>query len=609
MENKKDEDLRQTKMKLYKSSVPVKKDKSKNDIFYIDKRVKNELDTIPNESRRAFRQALSKHSFDAEVFIPSSFRITNNEFKNKNYLLNNLVSFENKMRKQKELVEPIKKETNRFSKQYNLIKEDNHGRQKDYVKNIEKFYESKGYSRSGIQFKNNDNIFSPSAILDRNFGKNIEEDVYKYSNKEYKKDYQKDQNLIKKWRKGVKETKDNKSRAKNKELEEETNIKRATLLDKEINDKKMKEELLKIEKESLIQREKEQEKEEKLKQLELIKKSLMEEERIKNMSKEEYFLYNKGLKDEIKKTMESLEELNKDNSDYFNPSKLRAKNIKNTISYKTYNIMNPKEPKNYKEKIVFSSIELSKKNNNFNLSKKRTNTENNNKMNKNYLTNKFNDYNNNSKKDAKTLLTKEKSPLCVTENNIFLSSNNNKSNKDRTDSLPKIGFIFGDNDKDSKTIDEKDKEIINEKLKKKLIQTNELDNLYKLIYNNKKYFFEQFPYQKVENYFNKYTTKRLPSISFEKGSNIHGLVEELQQIVEKNDFYKVAEASNVVKREIEYKRGFNSYNNVFDEKKLDADKIQELDEKIPVLHYHFAEEILTNHGMENFGNKNAKNII
>ena len=609
MENKKDEDLRQTKMKLYKSNVPVKKDKSKNDIFYIDKRVKNELDTIPNESRRAFRQALNKHSFDAEVFIPSSFRITNNEFKNKNYLLNNLVSFEKKMRKQKELVEPIKKETNRFSKQYNLIKEDNHGRQKDYVKNIEKFYESKGYSRSGIQFKNNDNIFSPSAILDRNFGKNMEEDVYKYSNKEYKKDYQKDQNLIKKWRKGVKETKDNKSRAKNKELEEETNIKRATLLDKEINDKKMKEELLKIEKESLIQREKEQEKEEKLKQLELIKKSLMEEERIKNMSKEEYFLYNKGLKDEIKKTMESLEELNKDNSDYFNPSKLRAKNLKNTISSKTYNIMNPKEPKNYKEKIVFSSIELSKKNNNFNLSKKRTNTENNNKMNQNYLTNKFNNYNNNSKKDAKTLLTKEKSPLCVTENNIFLSSNNNKSNKDRRDSLPKIGFIFGDNDKDSKTIDEKDKEIINEKLKKKLIQTNELDNLYKLIYNNKKYFFEQFPYQKVENYFNKYTTKRLPSISFEKGSNIHGLVEELQQIVEKNDFYKVAEASNVVKREIEYKRGFNSYNNVFDEKKLDADKIQELDEKIPVLHYHFAEEILTNHGMENFGNKNAKNII
>jgi hypothetical protein len=521
-------------------------------------------------------------------------------------MLNNLVSFENKMRYQQELVEPIRKETNRFSKQYKLIKEENVGRQKDYVKSIEKFYENKGYSRSGIQFKNNENIFSPSAILDHEFGQNIEEDVYKYCNKEYKKDYQKDQNLIKKWKKGVKETKDNKSRARTKELEEETNIKRATLLDKEINDQKMKEELLKIEKESLIEKEKELEKEEKLKQLEIIKKGLMEEERIKNMSKEEYFHYNQGLKDEIKKTMESLEELNKDNSEYFSPRKLRANNLKNTISSKTYNIINPKEPKNYKEKIVFSSIELAKNNNNFNLSKKRTKTEKNNKM---YNT-KFNKFNRNSKKDVKNfLLLKEKSPLCITENNIFLSNNVNKSKKDSRDSLPKIGFIFGDNDKNAITIDEKDKEIINEKLKKKLIQTNELDNLYKLIYNNKKYFFEQFPYQKVENYFNKYTTKRLPSISFEKGSNIHGLVEELQQIVEKNDFYKVAEANNVVKREIEYKRGFNSYNNVFDEKKLDADKIQELDEKIPVLHYHFAEEILTNHGMENFGNKNAKNII
>lgn len=606
MENKKDEDLRQTKMKLQKNNSPVKKDQSKNSIFYLDRRVKNELDTIPNESRHAFRQALNKHSFDSEVFIPSSMRITNNEYKNKNYLLNNLVSFENKMRQQKELVEPIKKETNRFSKQYKLIKEENVGRQKDYVQNIEKFYENKGYSRSGIQFKKNENIFSPSAILDHDFGKKIEEDVYKYSNKEYKKDYQKDQGLIKKWRKGVKETKDNKSRAKNKELEEETDIKRATLLDKEINDQKMKEELLKIEKESLIEKEKELEKEEKLKQLELIKKGLIEEERIKNMSKEEYFRYNQGLKEEIKKTMESLEELNRDNSDYFSPSKLRANNLKNTISSKIYNIMNPKEPKNYKEKIVFSSIELEKKNNNINLSKKRTNTENNNKMYKSYLTTKLNSYNNNSKKDVKKfLLLKEKSPLCITENNIFLSSNNiNKSKKDRRDSLPKIGFILGDNDKNSKTIDEKNKEIINEKLRKKLIQTNELDSLYRLIFNNKKYFFEKFPYQKVENYFNKYTTKKLPTISFEKGSNIHGLVEELQQIVEKNDFYKVAEASNVVKREIEYERGFNSYNNVLDEKKLDADKIQELDDKIPVLHYHFAEEILTNHGMENFGNKN-----
>ena len=604
MENKKDEDLRQSKMKLQKNNTPVKTDKSKNNIFYLDKRVKSELDTIPKENRQTFRQALDKHSFDAEVFIPSSMRITNNEYKNKNYLLNNLVSFENKMRKQQQLVEPIKKETNRFSKQYKLIKEENIGHQKDYVKNIEKFYENKGYSRSGIQFKHNENIFSPSAILDHDFGINIEEDVYKYSNKEYKKDYQKDQGLIKKWRKGVKETKDNKNRARSKELEEETDIKRATLLDKEINDKEVEEELLKIEKENLIEKEKELEKEEKLKQLELIKKGLMEEERIKNMSKKEYFYYNQGLKDEIKKTMESLEVLNTDNSDYFSPRKLRANILKNNISSKTYNIMNPKQPKNYKEKIVFSSIELEKKNSNINFSEKRTNIENNNKVYKKYLTTQFNNYNNNSKKDIKNfLLLKEKSPLCVTENNLFLSSNIKKSKKDRRDSLPKIGIVLGDNDKNSKTNDEKNMELINEKLKKKMIQTNELDNLYKLIYNNKKYFFEKFPYQKVEHYFNKYTTKKLPTISFEKGSNIHGLVEELQQIVEKNDFYKVAEASNVVKREIEYQRGINSYNNEFDEKKLDADKIQELDDKIPVLHYHFAEEILTNHGMDNFGKK------
>lgn len=202
---------------------------------------------MSNENRNIFREALNKYSFETEVFIPSSLRISKKEYKNKNYLLNTLISFEDKLNEQKEFITPIKNETNRFSKQYKLIQEENGGHQRNYLNNLQKYYEGLGYSRSGLEFSRSDNIFSPSSILDQDFGNNIQEDAYRYGNAEYRKDYLKDRILLKKFGKSVKETKDNKNRAKNRDLredqkEEVTNIK---------------EDILRIETENLIQREKE----------------------------------------------------------------------------------------------------------------------------------------------------------------------------------------------------------------------------------------------------------------------------------------------------------------------------------------------------------------
>ena len=127
----------------------------------------------------------------------------------------------------------------------------------------------------------------------------------------------------------------------------------------------------------------------------------------------------------------------------------------------------------------------------------------------------------------------------------------------------------------------------------KLNQENELDNLYNLVYSNKNNILEGYPSKSVEAYFRKYTNKRIPTINYKRGSNIHGLLDDLQQIVKKNDFYKIAESSNDVKKEYINKRGL-SYTKLTEDKNFDVDKIQELDYKIPELHYIFAENLLVN---------------
>ena len=139
--------------------------------------------------------------------------------------------------------------------------------------------------------------------------------------------------------------------------------------------------------------------------------------------------------------------------------------------------------------------------------------------------------------------------------------------------------------------------IISEKQIKKMRQIKELDHLYLLVYDNKDNFFEQYPHKSIENYFKKYTKKRIPVIDFKKGSNIHGLFDDLQEIVQKKDFYKVGESSNKVKKDLMNKRNI-SRNKILEEQNLDLDKIQEIDEKIPQLHYYFAENLLTSKLLE-----------
>ena len=400
IENEK-KNLKQVKIKLQKNYSP-RRGENNYEILSTKKKIENEIASITKENRNEFREALSKYSFDTEVFIPKTISINKNEYKDKNYLLNNLVSFENKSQERKRLVEPLRKETNRFSKQYKLIREENEEHQKDYLRSLENYYNEIGYNVDSIEYKKTDNIFSPSSILDHNFGINVQDDAYKYSSIDLKQDYNRDQKLLKKYQKGIKETKENKSRIKR--IQEENEM-------RGIENEEVKE----------LDREKEMKKVIFQKQLEELKHKLMEENRISNMNKEEYFYYSRRIKNDIQNTKKLLEEFNETkNNSYFNQNKLAINNLRENRITKTYKILHPKQQKNYKEKIVYSSLDLSDKKNSSKKEKKK-------KVIKNYLTPKY--------QIRKNL--NEKPTVSITENNIFMSSDIKKR-----DTLPKLPTIL-----------------------------------------------------------------------------------------------------------------------------------------------------------------------
>ena len=562
VENEKKNQLKTKSPKLYSP----RRSENNYEILASQKKIANEISSMTKEFRNDFRKALTKYSFDTEVFIPKTISINKNEYKNKNYLLNNLVSFENKAQERKKLVEPLKKETSRFSKQYKLILEENEEHQKEYLRDLEKYYKDIGYNLNSIEYKKTDNIFSPSTILDHNFGINIQDDVCRYSSVDLKKDYNKDQKLMRKWQKGIKDTKENKSRAKRMQEENEM---------RGIKNEEIKE----------IEREKEMKKDIFQKQLEKIKKDLIEENKIMSMSREEYFFYSHKIKNDINNTKKLLEEFNENkNNSFLIQNILTINSFQDNKSSKTYKILHPTKQKNYKEKIVYSSFDMSNTN-----TRKKENKEikdKKKKVVKNYLLPKYQIRNN----------LKDKPPVSVTENNIFISLNKKKGNSfQKLPSILNAEQPYNETSKARKNniyINKKD-EVKSEMMTLKLNQENELDNLYNLVYSNKNNILEGYPSKSVEAYFRKYTNKRIPTINYKRGSNIHGLLDDLQQNVKKKDFYKIAESSNDVKKEYINKRGL-SYTKLTDDKNFDVDKIQELDYKIPELHYIFAENLLVN---------------
>ena len=230
------------------------------------KKLEEELYTISKDNRDIFRNALNKYNFDYEVYIPQN--LTNREYYNKNFLINKLIYIEKVNQNIKKTIAPIDKETKLFSKQYKLVKSENKAHQKTYINNVEQLYQKNGYKIENIEYKNNENIFTPSFLLDKKFGKDQNEDVSKYSKNN--NDFNLDQNLLQKLNIASNKYEDDYS---------DENVQNDRNLIKRFNSNQN----------WTYNNEKEEE----------MKKQVLEEQKIMNMSRKEYRAYSRQLKKDI----------------------------------------------------------------------------------------------------------------------------------------------------------------------------------------------------------------------------------------------------------------------------------------------------------------------
>lgn len=256
------------------------------------KKIEEELSTISKENRKFFSNALNKYNFEMEVYIPQN--LTKKEYSNKNYLINQLILTEKMNKNTKQIVEPIEKETKKFSKQYKLIKSENKEHQDTYMNDIEEIYQSKGYKIYNIKYKDNENIFAPSFLLDMKFGRDQHKDANKYSNKNF--DLTDDKQVLEKF--------ENIFSKKNMDVNDENN--QFKTIDRNNN------------KTNNNERDEE------------IKKQIKEEQRIMNMNKREYYIYNKKLKRDINKIKQNLKELSLVNNNINNSPSLSDINTNRT---------------------------------------------------------------------------------------------------------------------------------------------------------------------------------------------------------------------------------------------------------------------------------------
>jgi hypothetical protein len=440
-----------------------------------------------------------------EVYVPQSMRISKKEYYDKNYMLNNLVRTQFKIEGEKNKISKIAKETKKFSNQYKLVKSDNQNKQKEYLLNLEKEYKNKKMKE--ITYKKDENIFTPSFLLDTNYGNNLESDMYKYgqNNDFYLDESKRDEYLLQKFYDVI----------NRKDQKEENNQ---------------------------LMIENKNEEEDKIKQ---IKNELKEQLKIQNMTRKEYFNYSNKLKKEINKIkgMIMIENGNKtnfkikNNSTDFNEFDKKTKNEKNILAY-TYrstgekNKVNnkPNNLKKEKNKIVLSEINLSNKEN-----------------------------------------EGRKKPKKNNKNNII----ENKTKSNLIDKIPKLIL---------KKVNQKKGEI----KETKEFRLNQLYNTLSTRLNSKN---SEMPYKQMNQYFMKYSPKKLPKVNVEKGSNIHGLVESAQNIINDNNIIGFSKLNESLKKDI---FDNNKINENFKNKGVETENIINLDKKILGLHYEFADSLLSN---------------
>ena len=148
-------------------------------------KIESILNILPTKTQFSFRQALSPYKFKDEIFIPNTLEIKK-EFSNKNYFYNNLVKFNQNLYYNKKKLKNLNDDTNKFSKQYKLIRAENENNNNNYLFKVTELYKINGYDMKNLNYTKKDNLFEQSILTEND--KNIENTLKKENYFDIKKE-------------------------------------------------------------------------------------------------------------------------------------------------------------------------------------------------------------------------------------------------------------------------------------------------------------------------------------------------------------------------------------------------------------------------------------
>ena len=497
-----------------------------NEELPYEEKINHTISYLPDEDKNSFKKALKYYKFDKEVYIPQTMSLNKKEYKKKNYLLNTIVNFNNKLQLGKNYITSLKKQTDKFTRQYKLVEKQNESNQKEVFQGINYIYKIRGYNEKNITYSKNENIFDPSLLLEEQNKFNI---ICKTENPiEIKQDTQ----YLEKFHNILRDKKGKTKEEEEEELEKK-NINKSVNLS------------LKRKDSSLIG-------DDYTNAMENVKKQIMEEIRIKNMTFKELKKINNNLKNEIMETEASIMNIDNEyknkkryNEDLFLSSKGMLRSAKNR-----------KKNKNSKEKKenVKNHILILDKRNNQNINEEE----------------KKEEKNEEEKKEEEKKEEKKEEEKKEEENKEENNKFKNEVHFERRKSL---------------TLTERQKREAYLKAKETKL-TRVYNNILKKNYKQEE--------NEIRNYLKLYTDRITKEPDSNKGSNLHGFLNDFQKQISKTNIPEMANFVGEAMANINRLNRLNKNNHELDiiESCVNPEILYDMDEDINNLGYDYAEEIL-----------------
>ena len=602
---------------------------TKNAYMTYHEKLKNEIEKIPKLKKKFFLESLAKHKFDSDVYIPQSNEKNRKIYPNKDYLLNKIVLFDNKVNKQKKKIDAISKDFTNFYKFYNFLQSTN-TKQRDYISNLVTIYKEKNKNNSieDIEYKNDENIFSNSILLDCNDagGGNDDNEFRKYRNPDGEILLNNDRKILINFDRAIHHKRSPNSMAnKEKNYNENfiTSINQSYYINKnkkaenngnaQLNNNNKTETNLGNKDETYSEKKLKEEDKNKLK---------ISNKKEKSNTLDKYIINSRLLK--INKISR-----NKINNDFSS-----NKDSTNNFTYHDKNNILNKTEKNKYDPLKLSNI----RNNKTNIKSIRTTNVGSNqkkskffssKDNKNskYLLTTLNKINMSDKIDDLSEINNDKKILTPenekneNKNDIKKDINKSAQKGNLKTNLPSIG-VHKENLSKSINYTKINEEKSNNKIKtkktqnKKILIKKEISNsnynfkkskerdiniLYSTIATNSNYF-RGYPALKIKNYFKKYKNMNIKKVELEKGSNLVPILDNIENIVKNKDIPKLVKSLDETKKYLFMKKKKTEKLELDEDKTLSfLDKINENEKLFPLIKYDCAEKII-------FGEKNLKNI-